>query len=113
MLKSVTKKYLDKSTVTHFEFEFFCDCCGNIITTPILEFFNGFADEKHITDAQREARDILYSFEHRNAYERANIEARFELDRCEKCGDMVCQDCSVFINDKGHVMCKKCIKENN
>lgn len=113
MLRSVTKKFLDKSTKTHFEFEFFCDCCGKTIPTPVLEFINGFADEKYITDEQRQARDILYSFEHNNAYERANIEARFELDRCAKCGDMVCFDCSFFADDNGLVLCRKCINDKN
>ena len=113
MLKSVTGRFRDKSTAKQFEFEFYCDCCGKAISTPVLEFINGFADDGHITAAEAEARDILYAFEHRNAYERANIEARFELDRCEKCGDMVCQDCSVFADDKGHIFCNNCIAEHN
>lgn len=113
MLISVTKKYLDKSTATHFEFEFFCDCCGSVIKTPVTDFVNGFADEEHLSDTELEARNILYYVDHLNAYERANIEARFELDRCEKCGDMVCQDCAVFADDKGHIFCKNCIAEHN
>ncbi len=45
----------------------------------------------------------------KKAYERANIEARFELNKCDICGDMVCDDCTVFDADlNGKICCKNC-----
>ena len=76
MLKSVTKRFADNSTMKQFEFEFFCDCCGKPIKTDIIEFISGFRDKSFLTNDEREARAIIYANDHGKAYERANLEAR-------------------------------------
>ena len=59
----------------------------------------------------KKARDIIYAADHSSAFERANIEAVYELNRCEICGDMVCDDCTVYgENLNGGFCCKKCAK---
>ena len=109
MLKSVTKRFADNSTMKQFEFEFFCDCCGKPIKTDIIEFISGFRDKSFLTNDEREARAIIYANDHGKAYERANIEARLELNKCEICGNMVCEDCTVYSeNLNGGFCCKDC-----
>ena len=62
-----------------------------------------------LTNDEKEARAIIYASEHGKAYERANNEVRLNLNRCEICGDMVCEDCSVYSEElSGGVCCKKC-----
>lgn len=109
MLKSVTKRFADKSTIKQFEFEFFCDCCGKSIKTDVIEFISGFRDKSFLSNDEREARAIIYANDHGKAYERANIEARLELNKCEICGNMVCEDCTVYgENLNGGFCCKDC-----
>ena len=56
---------------------------------------------------------IIYANEHRAAYERANNEVRLNLNRCTVCGDMVCEDCSVYSEKLGgDVCCKKCAEKH-
>ena len=109
MLKAVTKRLADKSTIKQFEFEFYCDCCGKPIKTDVLEFISGFKDKIFLSNDEREARAIIYASDHGKAYERANNEARLELNKCEICGDMVCEDCTVYSAGLGGgVCCKNC-----
>lgn len=109
MLKAVTKRFADKSTIKQFEFEFYCDCCGKPIKTEIFEFISGFKDKSFLTNDEREARAIIYANDHAKAYERANIEARLELNKCEICGNMVCEECTVYgENLNGGFCCKEC-----
>ena len=80
--------------------------------TEVHEFVTGFKDKKFLSDDEREARAIIYANDHRNAYERANNEVRLELNRCEICGNMVCEDCTVYgQNLNGGVCCKKCAED--
>ena len=51
MLKAVTKRFTDKSTIKQFEFEFYCDCCGKPIKTQVHEFVSGFKDKKFLSFA--------------------------------------------------------------
>ncbi len=109
MLKSVTKKYEDLSTMKQFAFVFFCDCCGKSIPTPKLEFISGFRQKPFLTNDERQARAIIYAADHDKAYERANNEVLHELNRCESCGEMICDDCSVYDTElDGKVYCRKC-----
>lgn len=109
MLKPVTKRYEDISTMKQFGFIFFCDCCGKAIQPPALEFVSGFRQKMFLTNEEREARAIIYASDHGKAYERANNEALHELNRCEVCGDMVCEDCTIY-SEEGSVgvRCKNC-----
>lgn len=107
MLNAVTKKFTDKSTIKKFIFEFYCDCCASPVREIEYDFISGFKDKVFLTSDEREARAIIYASDHKKAYERANIEVRFLLEKCEKCGDMVCDECVVYDAD-GKVLCKKC-----
>lgn len=109
MLKPVTKDFSDISTLKQFEFEFYCDCCGKAIKPPVLEFVSGFKEISLLNSDVKKARDIIYATDHDRAFERANIEALYELNRCEICRDMVCDDCTVYgKNLNGGFCCKKC-----
>ncbi|MBR3868771.1 MAG: hypothetical protein IKM66_05595 [Clostridia bacterium] len=114
MLKAVTKRFADKSTIKKFEFEFYCDCCGKPIKTEVHEFVTGFRNKVFLNSDEREARAIIYASDHGKAYERANNEARLELNKCEICGDMVCEDCTVYgAKLDGGVCCKACAGKQN
>ncbi|MBQ7399885.1 MAG: hypothetical protein IJW06_05460 [Clostridia bacterium] len=114
MLSPITKKYTDDSSMKQFKFTFYCDCCGKPIFTKVYDFNSAFAQKTFLSNDEKEARAIIYANEHREAYERANNEVRLNLNRCEICGDMICEDCSVY-SDKlgGGVCCKKCGEANN
>lgn len=112
MLKAVTKRFADKSTIKQFEFEFYCDCCGKPIKTDVYEFVSGFKDKKFLSNDEREARAIIYANDHGKAYERANNEVRLELNKCEICGNMVCEECTVYgVNLQGGLCCKNCAEK--
>ncbi|MBP3415453.1 MAG: hypothetical protein J6L81_09695 [Clostridia bacterium] len=114
MLEPITKKYEDASTIKQFEFIFYCDCCGKAIPTTVIKFRSGFRKKFFLTNDEREARAIIYASDHGKAYERANNEVLHELNRCEKCGDMVCDDCTVFSKDiDGRVYCRKCSEKES
>jgi len=109
MLDPITKRYEDASDMKRFEFVFFCDCCGRAIPSTALDFHSGFRRKLSLTAEEREARAIIYADHHSKAYERANNEVLHELNRCERCGDMVCEDCTVYNEtDDGGVICRKC-----
>ena len=113
MLSPITKKYIDDSSMKQFRFTFYCDCCGNPIRTQAYDFNNAFAQKTFLSNDEKEARAIIYANEHREAYERANNEARLNLNRCTICGDMVCEDCSVYSEKLGgDVCCEKCAENN-
>ena len=113
MLKPITKKFSDKSTLKQFEFVFYCDCCKKSIPTTTYKYDNMFENKTFLSDDEREARAIIYASEHNKAYERANNEVRLELNKCEICGNMVCEDCSFYSNDlKGKIICKNCNEKN-
>ena len=112
MLKAVTKKFTDKSTIKQFEFEFYCDCCGKPVKAEAYEFVSGFKNKKFLSNDEREARAIIYANDHARAYERANNEVRLELNKCEICGNMVCDECTVYgVDLQGGLCCRNCAKD--
>ena len=110
MLNAVTKKFTDKSTLKKFRFIFYCDCCQAPTKTIEYDFISGFRDKIFLSGDEREARAIIYASDHKKAYERANLEVRFELNKCEKCGNMVCEDCTAYTPD-GRILCRKCAEK--
>lgn len=110
LLKPITKKFSDKSTMEQFEFVFYCDCCGKPTPTTIYKYDNRFENKKFLSESEQEARAIIYADEHSKAYERANNEARLEFNNCECCGIMLCDDCS-FYNEDGGIVCKTCFEK--
>lgn len=114
MLSPITKKYTDESSMKQFKFVFYCDCCGKTIQTQPYDFNSAFAQKTFLSNDEKEARAIIYASEHGKAYERANNEARLELNKCEICGDMVCEDCTVYgAKLDGGVCCKACAGKQN
>ena len=112
MLNPITKKYTDESSIKQFRFTFYCDCCGKAIPAQAYDFCSGFQLKTFLTNDEKEARAIIYANEHGKAYERANNEVRLNLNRCEVCGDMICEDCSVYADELGGgVCCKKCAEK--
>ena len=113
MLSPITKKYTDESSMKQFRFTFYCDCCGKAIPAHAYDFNSAFAQKTFLSNDEKEARAIIYANEHREAYERANNEVRLNLNRCEICGDMVCEDCSVYSEKLGgDVCCMKCAEKH-
>lgn len=109
MLKPVTKRFTDNSTLTHFEFTFYCDCCSKALPSVVIKPQFEFRKKLFLSRDEREARAIIYANDHSKAYERANNEARHELNRCEKCGELVCEECTVYgALESGGVCCKRC-----
>lgn len=112
MLEPITKKYTDESSMKQFKFTFYCDCCGKAVPTQAYAYRNGFQKKTFLSNDEKEARSIIYASEHGKAYERANNEVRLNLNRCEVCADMVCEDCSVYAEELGGgVCCKKCAEK--
>ncbi|MCQ2449804.1 MAG: hypothetical protein MJ132_06415 [Clostridia bacterium] len=113
MLDAVTKKYIDASTEEQFAFSFFCDCCGKVVSTTPLTFRPGFKKKLFISKAERKAREMLWQKDHDAAYERANIEALKQLNRCVVCGAAICNDCTVECEETdGKTVCIDCAKKN-
>lgn len=112
MLVPITKKYADDSSLKQFRFTFYCDCCGKAIPTQAYDFHNNFLKKKFLSNDEKEARAIIYASEHSKAYERANNEVRLNLNRCEICGNMVCEECSVYTDKlNGGICCKICAEK--
>ena len=109
VLKPVTKRFTDNSTLNRFEFTFYCDCCAKALPAISILPQPGFRKKIFLSRAEREARAIIYANDHSKAYERANNEARHELNRCEVCGELVCEECTVYdALENGGVCCKRC-----
>lgn len=109
MLKPVTKRYADDSSLSRFVFEFYCDCCGHALPPIVILPRIPFKQKPRLSPEEREARAILYAHDHSLAYERANNEIRHELNRCEVCGELVCEDCTVYgALTSGGICCRRC-----
>lgn len=79
MLRSVTKRFADNSTLDRFEFEFYCDCCGKPLPPIVIKPQTRFKKKLWLSRDEREARAIIYANDHSRAYERANNEVRHEV----------------------------------
>ncbi len=91
MLHSVTKRCDDLSTDRCFCFVFYCDICGAEWKSE--QYLFSMRDNLAASEGEKEARVILWKAEHDCAYERANIEAIFNFNKCHGCGKRVCDDC--------------------
>jgi hypothetical protein len=69
---------------------------------------------ENLTEGEKIARDILWRTEHDAAYERANLEARLQFNRCVRCGKNVCEDCYLIFDEDGNGadVCKNCYESN-
>jgi hypothetical protein len=106
VLKPVTRRFRDLSSDTEFQIAFYCDRCGKEWRSDIYRFDDYFPVE--LTDGQRRARDIMWRTDHDNAFERANLSARLHFNKCESCGNNVCDDCCELEDDTEE--CMDCAK---
>ncbi len=106
MLKTITKKIIDRSTDEFFKFEFHCDRCGAEWVSEKYNFEEGFPDE--LSEGEKRAKDIMWKVEHDTALERANLEARLRFNQCNSCGRIICDEClSVYEEEDLCVDCAK------
>ncbi len=108
MLKTITKKIIDKSTDEFFKFEFHCDRCQAKWISDSYSFEHGFPND--LTQGEKRAKEIMWKVEHDVALERANLEARLRFNQCNSCLRTVCDDC--FSMDENEDLCIDCAKEN-
>jgi len=102
MSTPVTKRATDHSTLASFSFCFYCDKCGKEWKSQLFPFESGgFTAIEH-----EEARKIIWAQEHKNAFEKANLDARLYFNSCPKCGKRVCDDCFNFEESE----CNECNK---
>ncbi len=97
MLQPVTRRITDLSTPAEYRFVFHCDICGaSWESDPV----------KSITpepNLDTRARD------HEAAYERANLEAMRQFNRCPICKRFVCNEC--FLELPVRDVCMVCAKQ--
>ncbi len=134
MLHSFTRNYNDLSSESGFQFEFYCDCCGNgykstfqrsatygmntrterfgRMASGLGSLFGGIAND--IGWAAERGSDAIRSHsgqdspqwrkEQEEAFDRAQAEVRPEFTKCPACNKWVCSDC--FNEDSG--LCIEC-----
>ncbi len=134
MLHSFTKNHNDLSTEAGFQFEFFCDCCGNGFKSTFVpsstygkknksERFGRFASGiggllggigGELGSAIERGSDVVGSRfsgespqwrkEHEQAFDEAQAEVRPEFRKCPACTKWVCPEC--WNEDEG--LCIEC-----
>lgn len=116
-LISFTKNYRDKSTMSGFQFEFFCDACSTSHMTPFEYSQTGVASKVasaasilmgkgyFIGAAGEQINMIFRGKEWEEAYARAVEEAKKSFKRCPRCSHWICPD--TCWNEKLEI-CRKC-----
>lgn len=102
MLEPITCRMSDESSNRVYRFSFYCDLCGKPWTCdPIMAVDH---DNEKPTAALQE------SIEHQSAYERANLEAMRNFNRCPLCKRWVCDDCFRIMQEGD--FCSECAVQN-
>jgi len=112
-----TRNHGDHSTPQGFQFEFFCDKCGNGYRTEFQSSTTGvvstaldaasnllggiFGQAANVANSVHSA---AWEKEHDKAFEAAVAEARPHFHKCKRCGKWVDTDC--WNNERG--LCKDC-----
>ena len=134
MLHSFTRNHNDLSTEAGFQFEFFCDCCGNGFKSTFVSsttykkkkkserfgsfasglgsLFGGKAAEAgwamergaSVTGSRFEGESPQWRREHEEAFDAAQEEVRPNFKKCPSCNRWVCDDC--WNEDEG--LCTEC-----
>ena len=108
-LDPITKRYADHSTPEGFAFSFFCDKCEKEQPSAWYAFNpGGFAPP-----IDPRVYQMLWTEQHKAAYERANREAFFAFNRCPRCGRRVCMECFYLSETDMTDICKDCLAEQN
>lgn len=113
-----SRNYSDLSTDRGFQFEFFCDRCGNGFRTPFKSFgmgaITGAVDVANslfggILGRAADVTDRVSSASRERAHDQAFLEAATELRpqfmQCPRCSSWVCKQ-SCWNHKKG--LCKQC-----
>lgn len=102
-------KYMDESTTEEYRFTFYCECCGKFVKKYASTSPACYKPKLFSSPSERKARELLWMRGHDEAFENASHEALQVLNRCEVCGALVCDECTI-ISDKlnGGVCCKNC-----
>jgi hypothetical protein len=100
----LTRKSVDRSNAEQFAFSFFCDRCGKEYQSVILPFNRG----NFTAIEYEEARQLLWTQEHKAAFEQANLDARLKFSLCRKCGRRVCDECLCLDSNQEASLCKDC-----
>lgn len=134
MLHSFTRNYNDLSTDAGFQFEFYCDCCGNgfkstfersttygkkqkserfgSIASGIGSFFGGKASDigwalnrgSDVAGSRYDGQSPQWRQEQEAAFDRAQAEVHPMFRKCPSCNKWVCSDC--WNEDEG--LCTEC-----
>jgi hypothetical protein len=112
-----TRNYNDHSTQQGFQFEFFCDRCGNGYKTPFQASATGSVSStldaasnllgglfNNVANAARSVHSAAWEQARDQAYTRAVEEARPHFHKCKRCGKWVDDDC--WNAPRG--LCKEC-----
>ncbi len=91
MLKPITGKWVDLSTVRYFQFAFCCERCGAQYVSDKIDFMHNFPDD--LSEDQKLAKDIIWRTNHHEALARANLQAAVHFNECNDCGKFVCDEC--------------------
>ena len=108
MLKPATKRFADNSNLSRFVFEYCCDCCGKALPPIVILPQDDIRKKLSLSSSPQEERAILYAAEHNRAFEHANNEILHKLNRCQVCGELVCEDC---VEQSGS-RCRRCAAEH-
>ena len=123
MLHSFTRNYNDLSTEAGFQFEFFCDCCGNGFKSTFVEsttygkkssserfgrlasnlgsFIGGKANDigwalergSDFASSKFDDRSPEWRKEYEEAFDKAQAEVQSKFKKCPSCNKWVCSDC--------------------
>jgi hypothetical protein len=112
-----TRNYTDHSTQNGFQFEFFCDRCGNGYQTEFVNsgtatvsnaletassLFGGLFNSA--ANVARGAHSAAWEKAHDKAFAEAIEQARPHFHKCKRCGKWVDDDCW----NAGRTLCKDC-----
>jgi len=107
--KALTEKTVDHSDLRGYCFSFFCEICGKEWISSRQPFSGGCCTAVENDEALK----MLWSAEHRAAFDEANLEAHFHFSRCPFCGKWVCTECFSIEDDEFGGSCRECNGEEN
>ena len=114
MFQSCTKKYTDESNEELFCFTFYCDDCNAPFhSTPISFKLNSCSIDK---SSEYKLWKLQWQQKHKEAFARANQEAKIYYFCCPGCGRHICPACVVTKElSSGEVLerCWQCTVKSN
>lgn len=106
MTNIAAHNYIDESTTEEFRFIFRCDCCGKVILNFSSKNENCYKTKLFSSQKDKEK---MWIKGHDEALMKAKQLALEQLNRCEVCGKLICDDCVEESDElNGGLRCKKC-----